>query len=127
MSRILIKELDLWSVARTVFPLFWIMSALIMIVAYMLIGSIIANLIADMTGYGRGIPGLGMIILASSFMGFFSAMGLTLVAVAAALAYNLLAGLGGGVTVTLAELDGTMDAADGADSASSTEASDTAT
>ncbi len=124
MSRVLIKELDLWSVARTVFPLFWIISALIMIVAYLLIGSIIVNLIADTTGYGRVIPGLGLVILASSFMGFFSAMGLTLVAVAVAVAYNLLTSLGGGVTVTLAEEEGATEAAGGA---TSPEASDTAT
>ena len=126
MSRVLIKELDLWSVARTVFPLFWIISALIIVAGYVLIGSIVGSLLADLTGHGWSIQGLGLIILAGIFMGFFSAVGLTLVAVAVAVAYNLLSSLGGGVTMTLAELEG--DAVDEqAQPAASPESSDTAT
>ena len=112
MSRVLIKELDLWSVAHTVFPLFWIISALLVIAGYLLIGSIIASLLAEFTGHGWGIHGLALIILASIFVGFFSAMGLTLVTVAMAVAYNFLSSLGGGVTVMLAELEGAAEAAD---------------
>ncbi|MCH7498306.1 MAG: DUF3566 domain-containing protein [Candidatus Marinimicrobia bacterium] len=128
MSRVLIKELDLWSVARTVFPLFWIISALLVIAGYLLIGSIIGNLLAEYTGHGWGIYGLALIILASILVGFFSAIGLTLVAVAMALAYNFLSSLGGGVTVTLAELEGAAEAAgERAQPKTGTEAADTAT
>ncbi len=128
MSRVLIKELDLWSVARTVFPLFWIISALLVIAGYLLIGSIIGNLLAEYTGHGWGIYGLALIILASILVGFFSAIGLTLVAVAMAVAYNFLSSLGGGVTVTLAELDGAAEAAaERAPPKTGTEAADTAT
>ena len=124
----MIKELDLWSVARTVFPLFWIISALLVIAGYLLIGSIISSLLAEFTGHGWSIHGLALIILASILVGFISAIGLTLVAVAMAVAYNFLSSLGGGVTVTLAELEGAAEAADErAQPKTGTEAADTAT
>ena len=105
MSRLLIKEIQVWSVARTVFPLAWIVSFIVIFGGYLLVGGLIANLVDEFTDVPVVDPGAGAIagILFSLVLGFFSAVAATLLAVVVAAVYNLLAALGGGVSVGFSE------------------------
>ncbi|GAH07657.1 unnamed protein product, partial [marine sediment metagenome] len=89
----------------TVFPLAWIVSSIIIFGSYLLIGGLITNLAGEFTDvpvvdWG---PGVAVGILFSLVMGFLSTVAATLIAVAAAVIYNFLAALGGGVSVGLSE------------------------
>ncbi len=105
MSRLLIKEIQVWSVARTVFPLAWIVSFIVIFGGCLLIGGLVASIAGQLTDIPAIDPGTGAIagILFSLVLGFFSAVAATLLAVVAAAAYNLLAALGGGVSVGFSE------------------------
>lgn len=111
MSRVLIKEIQVWSVARTVFPLAWIVSSIVIFGGYLLVGGLIANLVDEFTDLpviDRG-TGIAAGILFSLAGGFLSTIATTLVAVVAAMGYNLLAALGGGVSVGFSEPVPTQD------------------
>ena len=105
MSRLLIKEIQVWSVARTVFPLAWIVSFIVIFGGYLLVGGLIANLVDEFTDVPVIDRGTGVVagILFSLAAGFLSTIAATLVAVVGAVVYNLLAALGGGVSVGLSE------------------------
>ena len=104
----LIKEINVWSVARTVFPLAWIVSAVVIFLATLFVGRIAENLIIRFTEmpvdvvYGGGVSILVGIAL-GLVMGFLNAIMTTLIAVLGVLVYNFLASLGGGIAVRLAE------------------------
>ena len=101
----LIKEIHVWSVARTVFPLAWIVSFIVILGSYLLVGGLIINFASEFTDVpvvDRG-AGVAVGILFSLVMGFISTVAATLIAVAAAVIYNFLAALGGGVSVGLSE------------------------
>ncbi len=105
MSRLLIKEIQVWSVARTVFPLAWIVSFIVIFGGYLLVGGLIANLVDEFTDVPVIDRGAGVVagILFSLAAGFLSTIAATLVAVVGAVVYNLLAALGGGVSVGFSE------------------------
>lgn len=105
MSRVLIKEFHVWSVARTVFPLAWIVSSIIIFGSYLLVGGLIINFASEFTDVPVVDRGAGVVvgILFSLVMGFLSTVAATLIAVAVAVIYNFLAALGGGVSVGLSE------------------------
>ncbi|MFC1542999.1 DUF3566 domain-containing protein [Candidatus Neomarinimicrobiota bacterium] len=105
MSRVLIREIQVWSVARTVFPLGWIISFLIILGSYLLIGGLVTDLASDYSKWSVVERGAGIIggILLSLVMGFFSSILITLTAVITAVIYNFLAALGGGFAINLTE------------------------
>ncbi|MFB0516893.1 MAG: DUF3566 domain-containing protein [Candidatus Neomarinimicrobiota bacterium] len=99
------KRIDLWSVARTVFPLGWIVAFIVIFVSYLLVGSLVINLASEFTDVPIIDRGTGVFagFLLSLLLGFFSTVALTLIAVVAAVIYNFLAALGGGISVKLSE------------------------
>jgi len=105
MSRLLIKEIQVWSVARTVFPLAWIVSFIVILGSYLLVGGVIASFAGEFTDLPVIDRGAGVVvgILFSLVMGFLGTVAITLIAVVAAAGYNLLAALGGGVSVDISE------------------------
>ena len=105
MSRVLIKEIQVWSVARTIFPLAWIVSSIIIFGGYLLVGGLIADLASEFAEWPVIDRGIGIVagVLFSLVLGFFSTIAVTLIAVVAAVIYNFLAALGGGVSVGLSE------------------------
>lgn len=99
MSRRLLTNIDVWSVARTVFPLAWLVSSAILFLVYLLAGSLLMELASelyDMPGSVRGV-GIAVSLLASVITGFIYTIFVTLFSVLAAWSYNVLADLGGGV------------------------------
>ncbi|UCH63859.1 MAG: DUF3566 domain-containing protein [Fidelibacterota bacterium] len=101
----MIKEIQVWSVARTVFPLAWIVCSIVIFCVYLLIGSLLTNLVdefAEMPVIDQGV-GIGAGILFSLAAGFLSTIATTLIAVLVAVVYNLLVALGGGVSVGFSE------------------------
>lgn len=99
MSRRLLTNVDVWSVARTVFPLAWLVSSAILFLVYLLAGSLLMNMASefyDLPGPARGI-GIAASLLASVITGFIYTIFATLFSVLAAWGYNILADLGGGV------------------------------
>ncbi len=105
MRPVLIKEVHLWSVARTVFPLAWIITALVLFTSFLVVDSILTGLLSEFTDDFDAQQGLGLLsgFMASIILGFFATIAWTLVAVVGAVVYNYLVAAGGGVTVTVAE------------------------
>ena len=101
----LIREIQVWSVVRTVFPLGWIVSTLVIFGTYLLVGSLLTSLANEFTEMPLVDWGAGVFtgILVSVLLGFFCTVTATLLAVVAVVVYNLLAALGGGVSIRLAE------------------------
>ena len=109
MNRVLIKRIDIWSVARTLFPLGWLLFAVISFITYLFMQSIasgIAESLGDYSWWEEGTPtprmGLGAGILFSVVGGLFSTILVTFASVLGAAIYNYLAKMGGGITVNLA-------------------------
>ncbi|UCH09983.1 MAG: DUF3566 domain-containing protein [Fidelibacterota bacterium] len=102
----LIKEINVWSVARTVFPLAWIVSAVVIFLGTLFVGRVAENLISRFADMPLDIYGGGVSVLAGIalglVLGFLNSIITTLVAVLAAFVYNFLASLGGGISVRLA-------------------------
>ena len=105
MNRVLIKHIQVWSVARTMFPLAWIVSFIVIFAGCLLVSGLVAKITGQLTDMPAVDPGDGAIagILLGLVLGFFSAAAATLLAIVAAAAYNLLATLGGGVSVGFSE------------------------
>jgi hypothetical protein len=105
MGRQLIKEINVWSVARTVFPLVWIVSAVVIFFGTLFVGRIVQNLLGEFTDVPFDIYGGGVSIMAGIglglVLGLLNSIMTTLLAVLCAFIYNFLANLGGGVSVRL--------------------------
>lgn len=98
MPRHLLTHIDAWSVARTVFPLAWAVSAMMLFLVYLLAGSLLMNLASDYYDVpaGAGSVGIFAALLASIITGFIYSIFATLFTVLASGGYNLLAQVGGG-------------------------------
>ncbi len=116
MQHYLIRRLNLWSVARTVFPLAWLTTIVLFFLNVIFWGGLVVHWARQLGGYEVPLGGEGVVLglFLSVFFGFLSAVALTITAIVLAFFYNLLAGLGGGVTLDLTEAPDT-----GADSAES--------
>ncbi|MEE9161368.1 MAG: hypothetical protein V3U35_00205 [Candidatus Neomarinimicrobiota bacterium] len=107
----LIKEVHLWSVARTVFPLAWIITALVLFMSFLVVDSLLTGLLSEFTDDFDAQQGPGLLsgFLASVILGFFATIAWTLVAVVGAVVYNYLVAAGGGVTLSVAEQPSTIE------------------
>ncbi len=105
MSRVLIKEIDIWTVLRTVFPLAWIATTFLFMLTWLLAGGLLSALAGEISGMPAVDPtaGLAAGVLLSLIAGFMATIPITICAAIVATAYNFLAALGGGITVTLEE------------------------
>lgn len=105
MSRVLIKEIDIWTVLRTVFPLAWIATTFLFMLTWLLAGGIFSALADEISGLPAVDPTAGVAagVLLSLITGFMVTIPITICAAIVATAYNFLAALGGGITVTLEE------------------------
>ena len=105
MNQVLIKNIQLWSVVRTIFPAMWMVAAVITFIGYLIAGSFISSLASEFTDVPLADPGSGMLagILLSLFLGFLSTIMITLSAVIFVVIYNLLASIGGGIAINLIE------------------------
>ncbi len=103
MSRVLIKEINVWSVVRTVFPLAWIVTTVIFLMTYLLAGGMVAAVANEFDELPSIDPAAGVAagVLISLFFGFFATIGATICAAIATVAYNLLATLGGGIALQM--------------------------
>ena len=106
MSRVLIKELHLWSIARTVFPLAWIVSVIVIFAGLLLVESFVTALLGAFTESPTELPATGPVagLLISIVLGFFFTLATTAVALVTAVVYNFLVALGGGISITLSDL-----------------------
>ena len=107
MPRHLLTHIDVWSVARTVFPLAWAVSAVMLFLVYLLAGSLLMNLASDYYDVpaGAGSVGIFAALLASIITGFIYSIFATLFTVLAAGGYNLLAQVGGGFALSSRPLE----------------------
>ena len=115
MNQLLVKQVDVWSVARTVFPLLWLVHFILSFVTWILISHLVGNLAHELTGYSIISGGIGivMIVTVSLIFGFSGAVLTTLIAVLMAVLYNFLARLGGGITLNLAEIPTSQESGEG--------------
>lgn len=105
MSRVLIRNIQLWSVVRSLFPIMWLVITVTLLAGYLMAGSMIANLVND---YGDILwvdesVGVGVGIVLSLLLGFFGTILMTLSAVIFVVAYNLFSALGGGIVIELSD------------------------
>ena len=105
MNQVLIKNIQLWSVVRTIFPAMWMVGAMLTFIGYLIAGSVISSLASGFTDVPLADPGSGILvgILLSFFLGFLGAITMTLSAVIFVVIYNFLASIGGGIAINLAE------------------------
>ena len=105
MSRRLISHIDPWSVARTMFPLAWLLGFVAILLIYLLAGSLVMAVASEYYDVpeGTGEIGLAGALFASLLTGFIYAIFATLLSVLAAITYNLLARLGGGISIEMEE------------------------
>ena len=105
MNRVLIKEIDIWTVLRTVFPLAWIATTFLLMLTWLLAGGLLSALAGEISGMPAVDPTAGVAagVLLSLIAGFMATIPITICAAIVAVAYNFLAALGGGITVTLEE------------------------
>ncbi len=103
MNRVLIKEINVWTVVRTVFPLAWIVTTVLFLLTYLLAGSMVAALADEFADLPSIDPAAGVAagVLISLFFGFLATIGATICAAVGAAAYNLLAALGGGIALQM--------------------------
>ena len=108
MKQLVIKEINIWSVARTVFPLAWIISIIMIFSGFLFFGSIVESVASEFTDVPAALPSIGAVaaFFASIGLGFLNAILGTILAVITVVVYNFLAGLGGGFAVTLGEDEG---------------------
>jgi len=105
MSRRLISHIDPWSVARTMFPLTWLLGFVAILMIYLLAGSLVMTMASEYYDVPEGASEIGLAgaLFASLLTGFIYAIFATLLSVVAAFGYNLLARLGGGVSIEMEE------------------------
>lgn len=105
MNQVLIKNIQLWSVVRTIFPAMWMVAAIITFIGYLIAGSIITSLANEFTDIPLVDPGSGVLagIFISLFLGFLGTIMMTLSAVIFVVIYNFLTSIGGGIAIDLAE------------------------
>lgn len=105
MNQVLIKNIQLWSVVRTIFPAMWMVAAIITFIGYLIAGSIITSLASEFTDIPLVDPGSGVLagIFISLFLGFLGTIMITLSAVIFVVIYNFLTSIGGGIAIDLAE------------------------
>ncbi len=103
MSRVLIKEIDVWTVLRTVFPLAWIATTFLFMLAWLIAGGLLSALADEISGIPAMDPTAGVAagVLLSLITGFMATIPITICAAIVATAYNFLAAMGGGITVSL--------------------------
>ena len=61
MKKAVISEIQVWSVARTVFPLGWIVSTIVIFFSFLLIGGAVANLAVEYPELPEIPQGIGVI------------------------------------------------------------------
>ena len=107
MSRQLIAHIDPWSVARTVFPLAWLLAFIAVLIIYTLAGSVIMNMASEIYDVPAGSGRIGMVValFASLITGFIYSIFATVLAAIGAAAYNFLAGLGGGIEISMESIN----------------------
>ena len=105
MSRVLIKEFHLWSIARTVFPLAWMLAVIVIFAGLLLVESLVTSLLGAFIDDPTALPTVGPVagLLISIVLGFFFTIAVTVVALMSAVVYNFLAALGGGISISLAD------------------------
>jgi uncharacterized protein YacL len=105
VKQLVIKEVNIWSVARTVFPLAWIISIIVIFGGYLLFGRMLESAVSEFADGPLILPGIGAVagFLLSIGLGFMNAVFSTILALLAVVIYNFLASLGGGFSVVLAE------------------------
>ena len=104
LRHFLLRRVDVWSLARTIFPLGWLSAIVLFLLNYLFWGGLVVHWAREF-GYDVSPAGAGVILglLLSILFGFLSAVMLTLTGLIMAVIYNLLAALGGGVRVELSE------------------------
>lgn len=105
MKTVLVRKIDIWSLVRTIFPMIWGISAILIFVIFVIFGRASS---AWMETYDLDAPdmgGLGTLaaIFISLFTGFISAAFQTMIIAPAIGIYNLLARVGGGIVLVLEE------------------------
>ena len=107
MPRHLLTHIDAWSVARTVFPLAWGVSAVLLFLIYLLAGSLLMSLASEYYDLppAAGSVGIFAALLASIITGFIYSIFATFFSVLAAAGYNLLAQVGGGFSFSSRPLE----------------------
>jgi hypothetical protein len=101
MRRLLIKEVDLWSMVRTVFPLFWIVNTVIVLIVLMAVRGSIGEYAVDI-GIEQGMmPGGIGLFFASLILGLLGGILYTAITAIVIICYNALTALGGGIRIVV--------------------------
>ncbi|UCH11216.1 MAG: hypothetical protein JSU61_04825 [Fidelibacterota bacterium] len=96
--------------ARTVFPLSWVISIIVIFGGYLLFGRILESAASEFTDAPLVLPGIGAVagFFLSIGLGFLNAIISTILALLTVVVYNFLASLGGGFSVTMSEEPGAI-------------------
>jgi hypothetical protein len=108
VKQLVIKEINIWSVARTVFPLAWMISIILIFGGYLLFGRVLTSAASELTDVPMVLPGIGAVagFFMSIGLGFLNAIFSTILALLTVVVYNFLAGMGGGFSISLTEESG---------------------
>jgi hypothetical protein len=111
VKQLVIKEINIWSVARTVFPLAWLISIILIFGGYLLFGRVLTSAASELTDVPMVLPGVGAVagFFMSIGLGFLNAILSTILALLTIVVYNFLASMGGGFSITLSEEPGAGD------------------
>jgi hypothetical protein len=111
VKQLVIKEINIWSVARTVFPLAWLISIILIFGGYLLFGRVLTSAASELTDVPMVLPGVGAVagFFMSIGLGFLNAILSTILALLTIVVYNFLASMGGGFSITLSQEPGAGD------------------
>lgn len=107
MSRRLIRHIDPWSVAKTVFPLSWIVISTVLWLMFMLVGSMMPPMMSDMYDMPMEAMGTVAMIFVGLIGGFIQSVFITLFVSFGTVGYNWLASLGGGFEIDIEDVTST--------------------
>ncbi|MFC1547959.1 DUF3566 domain-containing protein [Candidatus Neomarinimicrobiota bacterium] len=108
VKQLVIKEINIWSVARTVFPLAWMISIILIFGGYLLFGRALSSAASEFTDVPMMLPAIGAVagFFMSIGLGFLNAILSTILALLTVVVYNFLASLGGGFSISLSDESG---------------------
>ncbi len=101
MRRLLIKEVDLWSLVRTLFPLFWIVNTLVILMVLIVVRGSIGGYATEFGIDSSMMPGGIGLFFTSLALGLLGGIFYTAITAIVIICYNALSALGGGIRIVV--------------------------
>ncbi len=97
----MIREVDLWSMVRTLFPLFWIVNTLVILMIMLAVSGSIGEYADDLGFEPDMVPGGMGLFFSSLMLGVLASIFYTALTAVVILCYNALTALGGGIRIVV--------------------------